>query len=77
MFKVHYHYKVDGIAKQFVAEVFMTLEEAREYILKKFDDNVEDRNEHDESSYLAEGHLAEICRHVIQKAYTIEYAAEA
>lgn len=76
MFKVHYHYKVGGIAKQFVTEVFMTLEEAREYVLDRFDANVEARNEHEDTT-LEEGHLAEICRDVIQNAYTIEYVAEA
>ena len=76
MFKVIYHYEVDGIAKQFVSEVFMTLEEARDYILDRFDHNIESRNEHDEESTLAEGRLAEICRNVIEKSYSIEYAAE-
>ena len=75
MFKVHYHYEVGGIAKQFVTQVFMTLEEAREYILEKFDDNVEYRNEH-EYTTIEEGALAEICYNVIRDAYTIEYVAE-
>ena len=75
MFKVHYHYEVGGIAKSFVAAVFMTLEEAREYILEKFDDNVEARNEH-EYTTIEEGALAEICRNVIRDAYTIEYVEE-
>jgi len=75
MFKVIYHYEVRGEAKQHVAEVFMTFEEAREYILEKFDDNVEYRNEH-EYTTIEEGALAEICRNVIQNAYTIEYVAK-
>ena len=76
MFKVHYHYEVGGIAKQFVAEVFMTLEDAREYILEKFDDNVEYRNEHEDTN-LGEGALAKICADVTRKSYSIEYVAEA
>ena len=75
MFEVYYHYYVDGLAKKFVAEVFMTFEEAREYILEKFDDNVEARNEH-EYTTIEEGALAEICYNVIRDAYTIEYVAE-
>ena len=75
MFKVIYHYEVNGEAKQFVSDVFMTLEEAREYVLEAFDRNVEDRNEHEETT-LEEGRLAEICADVIRTHYEIEYVAE-
>lgn len=76
MFKVNYHYEVGGEAKQLLAEVFMTIEEAREYILAQFDDNVERNNEHDDNSCLDEGRMAEICGDVIRKHYEIEYVAE-
>ena len=75
MFKVIFHYEVDDVAKQLVSGVFMTLEEAREYILQAFDSNVEARNEHEETT-LGEGRLAEICGDVIRKNYSIEYVAE-
>lgn len=76
MFKVHYHYEINGEAKQFVSGVFMTIEEARDYILDQFDNIVEGRNEHKETT-LNEGHLAEICADVIRRNYSIEYVAEA
>jgi len=75
MYKVIFHYEVDGKAKQLIADVFMTLEAAKEYILEKFDDNVESRNEHEETT-LAEGRLAEICADVIRRNYSIEHVAE-
>ena len=74
-YKVHFHYEVGGEAKSHVAGVFMSLEDAREYILGKFDDNVEARNEHKDSD-LGEGRLAEICREIILKNYTVEYVKE-
>jgi hypothetical protein len=76
MWKVNYHYKVRGEAKQFVAKVFMTFEEACEYILGKFDDNVYFSNEHNDNCTLGEGAVAEICANVIREHYTIEYVAE-
>jgi hypothetical protein len=76
MYKVIFHYEVGGIAKQLVADVFMTLAEARDYILDQFDQNVEYRNEHEDGSTLDEGHLAEICGDVIRRNYQIEYTAE-
>ena len=76
MFKVIFHYEVGGIAKHHVSAVFMTFEEAREYVLEAFDRNVEGRNEHEETT-LNEGHLAEICADVIRRNYSIEYVAEA
>ena len=72
MYKVIFHYEVDGVAKQLIADMFMTLEEAREYVLEAFDRNVEGRNEHEETT-LEEGRLAEICADVIRKHYEIEY----
>lgn len=76
MFKVNYHYEVGGEAKQLLAEVFMTIEEAREFILEQFDSNVERDNEHDDNSCLDEGRMAQIHREVIEKHYSIEYVAE-
>ena len=76
MFKVNYHYEVNGEAKQLLAEVFMTIEEAREFILEQFDSNVERDNEHDDNSCLDEGRMAQIHREVIEKHYEIEYVAE-
>jgi len=76
MFKVIYHYEVDGEAKQLLADAFMTIEEAREYILDAFDTNVERSNEHDDNSCLDEGRLAEIHREIIEKHYEIKYVAE-
>lgn len=76
MYKVIYHYEVRGEAKSFVADVFMTLEKAREYILDQFDCNVDRNNEHDDNSYLDEGRLAEIHREIIEKHYEIEYVAK-
>lgn len=75
MYKVIYHYEVNGEAKSFVSDVFMTIEAAKEHILDAFDRNVESRNEHEDTN-LDEGYLAEICREVIERHYSIEYAAE-
>ena len=73
MFKVIFHYGTEGEDKRLVADVFMTLTEAREYILDQFDKNVEGRNEFDETSRLPEGRAAEICAEVILRNYSIEY----
>jgi len=75
MYKVNYHYEVNGEAKSFVSDVFMTVEAAQEHILDAFDRNVESHNEHEDTN-LDEGYLAEIHREVIERNYSIEYVKD-
>lgn len=73
MYKVIYHYEIDGEAKQLVSDVFMTLDEAKEYILEQFDILVERKDEYDDTSRLPEGRSAEIVREVVERNYSIEF----
>lgn len=74
MYKVNYHYSLaDGISKTMVCEVFMTFEEAAEYILGKYDDLIE--RDHNIDG-LDEGFDAEVCKDVIAKNYKIEYVKD-
>ena len=73
MFKVIYHYEIEGVAKSFVASVANTLEEAKEYVLEQFDTIVEGQNE--DETLLDEGRMAEIIRETCERNYEITYEA--
>ena len=73
MFKVIYHYEIEGVAKSFVAFAAMTLDQAKEYILEQFDRMVDESNE--EETLLEEGRHAEILREVAERNYEIIFEA--